>query len=154
MRPEVFWWWSCWAFAHNLEPIARFLKIINFIVFHTILPYQAKIERDIQLAHYGIGIVIHPNTMLGYRVKINQNVTLAATTWVGSEHYIVIEDDVMIGSGAVIIARENQGLRIGRGAKVGANAVVTHDVLPGDTVVGVPARSIGLTTAVRLDITQ
>jgi serine O-acetyltransferase len=147
MRPEVVWWWSCWAFAHNLEPIARLLKLINFVVFHAVLPYQAKIERDIELAHYGIGVVIHPNTILGHRVQIHQHVTLATRTWVGSEHYIVIEDDVMIGAGAVIITCENKGLRIGRGAKVGANAVVTRDVLPEDTVVGVPARSIGLTAA-------
>jgi serine O-acetyltransferase len=147
MRPEVFWWWSCWAFSHNLKPLARLLKLINFVVFHAVLPYQAKIERDIELAHYGLGIVIHPNTVLGHRVQIHQNVTLSARTWIGSEHYIVIEDDVMIGAGAVVITRENQGLRIGRGAKVGANAVVTRDVLPDDTVVGVPARSLGSTPA-------
>lgn len=41
-----------------------------------------------------------------------------------------------IGSGAVIMC----GVEIGEGALVGAGAVVTHDVPPGATVAGVPAR--------------
>jgi len=41
-----------------------------------------------------------------------------------------------IGSGAVILG----GVTIGEGSLVGAGAVVTHDVEPGQTVVGVPAR--------------
>jgi len=41
-----------------------------------------------------------------------------------------------IGSGAVVLC----GVMIGAGALVGAGAVVTHDVPPGGTVVGVPAR--------------
>lgn len=41
-----------------------------------------------------------------------------------------------IGSGAVILC----GIEIGAGALVGAGAVVTHDIPPGATVAGVPAR--------------
>lgn len=41
-----------------------------------------------------------------------------------------------IGSGALILC----GVTIGAGATVGAGAVVTHDVPPGATVAGVPAR--------------
>jgi UDP-2-acetamido-3-amino-2,3-dideoxy-glucuronate N-acetyltransferase len=43
-----------------------------------------------------------------------------------------------IGSGATILC----GVTIGEGALVGAGAVVTHDVAPGDTVAGVPARAL------------
>jgi maltose O-acetyltransferase len=51
---------------------------------------------------------------------------------------IVIEDDVWIGGAAIVLP----GVRVGRGAVVGAGAVVTHDV-PADTVVaGNPARVI------------
>jgi UDP-2-acetamido-3-amino-2,3-dideoxy-glucuronate N-acetyltransferase len=48
----------------------------------------------------------------------------------------VVESRVSIGSGAVIMG----GIRIGEGALVGAGAVVTRDVAPGETVAGVPAR--------------
>jgi len=47
-----------------------------------------------------------------------------------------IGDDVFIGSDTMLVAP----LKIGKGAKTGAGAVVTHDVEPGTVVVGVPAR--------------
>ena len=48
----------------------------------------------------------------------------------------VVERGAALGSGAVVLG----GIRIGAGALVGAGAVVTHDVAPGETVAGVPAR--------------
>lgn len=51
---------------------------------------------------------------------------------------IVIEDDVWIGSGAVILP----GVTVGRGAIVAAGAVVTSDVEPMTVVAGVPARQL------------
>lgn len=47
----------------------------------------------------------------------------------------IIEDDVMIGMGALILP-----CRIGKGAVIGAGAVVTKDVEAGTTVVGNPAK--------------
>ena len=139
MNPSFFWWLSCQAYQRRMGFIARLLKTFNFVVFHAVLPYQAEIERDIQLQHFGLGIVVHPNVKIGHRVSIYQHVTLATETWIGSEHKIFIEDDVLIGAGAVVIGRGDQSLTIGKGAKIGANAVVTKDVLAGQTVVGVPA---------------
>jgi maltose O-acetyltransferase len=52
---------------------------------------------------------------------------------------VVIEDDVFIGSNAIIL----KGVRIGAGSVVGAGAVVTADVPSGATVVGNPARLVG-----------
>ena len=49
---------------------------------------------------------------------------------------VIIEDDVWIGIGAIIL----KGTRIGRGARVGAGAVVTRDVAAGATVAGNPAQ--------------
>jgi UDP-2-acetamido-3-amino-2,3-dideoxy-glucuronate N-acetyltransferase len=51
----------------------------------------------------------------------------------------VVEHGAALGSGVVIMG----GVRVGSGALVGAGAVVTHDVAPGETVAGVPARAIG-----------
>ena len=51
---------------------------------------------------------------------------------------IVIEDEVWIGSGAII----TQGVTVGRGAVVAAGAVVTKDVEPETLVGGVPAKFI------------
>lgn len=54
------------------------------------------------------------------------------------EQEVVIEDDVWIGRSAVVLP----GTRIGRGAVVGAGAVVTRDVPPFTLVAGNPARVI------------
>ena len=50
--------------------------------------------------------------------------------------YTHVEDDVSIGAGAVILP----GIRIGKGAVIGAGAVVTKSVPPGETVKGNPAK--------------
>lgn len=52
---------------------------------------------------------------------------------------VIIEDDVWIGIGAVIL----QGVRIGEGSIVGAGSVVTRNIPAGSIAVGVPARIIG-----------
>lgn len=51
---------------------------------------------------------------------------------------IVIEDDVTVGIGAIIL----KGVRIGAGASVMAGAVVSRDVPPGAVVAGNPARIV------------
>lgn len=50
----------------------------------------------------------------------------------------IIEDDVMLGAGCIIM----NNAHIGKGAKIGANAVVLSDVPAFATAVGVPARVI------------
>jgi acetyltransferase-like isoleucine patch superfamily enzyme len=58
---------------------------------------------------------------------------------------IVIEDDVWIGRGALILGRP-AGTVIGRGAVIGANSVVTQSVPPFAVVAGAPARLIRMRT--------
>lgn len=142
MKPSFLWWLSCQAYRLKIPLLPRLIKTINFLIFHAVLPYQAEIERDIYLEHYGLGIVIHPNVKIGHRVRIYHHVTLATQTWVGSPHKIYIGDDVMIGVGAAVIGRGDQSLTVGDRAVIGANAVVTRDVSPDQTVVGVPARPL------------
>jgi sugar O-acyltransferase (sialic acid O-acetyltransferase NeuD family) len=67
---------------------------------------------------------------LGRGVHIMPGATLAGC--------VIIDDDATIGSNATILPR----VRIGAGAQVGAGSVVTRDVPPGATVIGVPARPL------------
>jgi acetyltransferase-like isoleucine patch superfamily enzyme len=52
---------------------------------------------------------------------------------------VVIEDDVFLGTGAIVL----KGVRVGAGAIVGAGAVVTRDVPARSIVAGNPARVVG-----------
>lgn len=54
------------------------------------------------------------------------------------EREIVIDDDAWIGAGAILL----RGVRIGKGAVIGAGSVVTRDVAPFSIVAGNPARLI------------
>jgi serine O-acetyltransferase len=80
----------------------------------------------------------HSTTLAAERIGANcyvhQGVTIG---WdYRSERAPIIEDDVFIGAGAVIVG----AVTIGRGARIGSNAVVLCDVPAGATAVGVPAR--------------
>jgi serine O-acetyltransferase len=76
------------------------------------------------------GIVIHNNARIGVDVVIGHQVTLGGRDLTCAAP--LLEDGVYVGAGAKILG----GVRIGRGATVGANAVVTKDVPAGTTVVG------------------
>lgn len=115
---------------------------------------KSKISTDLIAAEnvfIGEGCRICPRVQLGRYVMLGPDVTIT-----GSDHRFdiagipmiyagrpplnptVIEDDVWIGHGVVIMA----GVRIGRGAIVAAQSVVTHDVPAYEIYAGVPARKI------------
>jgi len=116
------------------------VKQLNSAIHHNSLATGADVAPDLYLGHHGLGTVVHDLVTIERGVKIWHNVTLAVRAPTRPEHRITVEQGVMIGTGATIITPHGQGLRIGRGARVGAGAVVTGDVPPGITVVGVPAR--------------
>lgn len=88
------------------------------------------------------------NLTIGDRVSIAPRVTFVTSSHPNQSRIrpvapvargpIVIEDDVWIGASAVILP----GVRVGRGAVVGAMALVTHDVDSLHVVSGQPARTI------------
>ena len=59
--------------------------------------------------------------------------------WARYSRPVAVHDDCWLGTNVVL----TPGVTVGRGAVVGANAVVTRDVVPYTIVGGVPARSIG-----------
>ena len=83
---------------------------------------------------------------------IGDNVSMSAGTWILTDQHdindpgfpetlasVAIEDYVFVGAKAMVLP----GVRIGRGAVIGAGAVVTKDVAPFQIVAGSPARAIG-----------
>lgn len=96
---------------------------------------MCKIEEKLNLPHRLNGIIIARNVEIGRNVTIFQHVTIAEED---RAKKTIIEDNVVIGAGAVIL----KNVRIGKGAKIGANAVVTRSIPQGGIAVGVPARLI------------
>jgi acetyltransferase-like isoleucine patch superfamily enzyme len=136
------------------------------LVFH---PESISLGRNVYVGHHAILKGYHRNEMrIGDETWIGQQcflhsaggITIGARVGVGpavkiltSQHAeagratavlfspletapVLVEDDADIGIGAILLP----GVTVGRGAIVGAGAVVTEDVAPYAVVAGVPAR--------------
>jgi len=96
------------------------------------------------LEHQGVGCAFSHTVTIGKRVKIGHHAALAA-----QNSRIVVEDDVTIGMHVCILGSDLGGIRkIGRGATIGAGAVVMTDVAAGATVLATPARTVRVTEPV------
>jgi serine O-acetyltransferase len=126
---HILWRW-------RVPILPRVLYYINRILFSVVLPPSVVIGQDFHLAYSGLATVIHARCRIGNRVCISQCVTIGGRS--GLFEVPVIEDDVEIGAGAKILGP----IVVGRGAKIGANAVVIQDVPPGATFVGIPASNV------------
>lgn len=79
--------------------------------------------------------------------EVGQSVNIGAGTITCNydgiaKHSTRIDDEALIGSSTMLVAP----VRIGKAARTGAGSVIKSDVNPGDTVVGVPAKSIRTNT--------
>ena len=94
------------------------------------IPYDLKVGKDVMMGPY---VVIVGDSHQFSRTDIPMRIQ-------GIKEYcpVRIEDDVWIGARAIILP----GLKIGRGAIIGAGSVVTKDVPPYAICVGNPARVI------------
>jgi len=111
--------WSRWMTAIDIHPGARIGR--NFFIDHGF-------------------VVIGETAVIGDNVTIYQCVTLGGTSpdnGVAGKRHPTIRDGVIIGSGAQVLGP----ITVGERSRIGANAVVTKDVVPGATMVGIPAKA-------------
>jgi len=94
---------------------------------------------------HGTGVVIGETAVIGARVRLYQAVTLGAKRFPtdadgqlqkGLPRHPVVEDEVVIYAGATILGR----ITLGKGAVIGGNVWLTHDVPPGGRVAQAESR--------------
>ncbi|MFZ2098794.1 MAG: hypothetical protein WAV05_19340 [Anaerolineales bacterium] len=132
---------------------ARKIPLLGGLAYYSLkllgieIPRSVVVGEELELAHGGFGLVIHPKTIIGNRVKIYPGVTLGRadiyrpatqSNFVG----IVVEDEAILCPGAKILCKEGT-LRIGHGSVVGANAVLLESTGENEIWAGVPAHCVG-----------
>jgi acetyltransferase-like isoleucine patch superfamily enzyme len=126
---------------HIFARVGRNFKAFQFVEFS--YGYNLEIGDDV-VVHRNVLLDDRGGITLGHRVSISDYANIYSHT-----HSIVdqkdvtnartiLEDDVRITYHATVLA----GVRVGRHAMVGANAVATKDVRPYHVNVGIPAKSI------------
>lgn len=113
-----------------------------------------EVGNDVSIGSGAVFLVADSRLIIGDKVMFGPNVTIIGgdhnTTVIGKYMYdihekrpgddldVIFEDDIWVGTGAIIL----KGVRVGRGSIIAAGALVNKDVLPYSIVAGIPARQI------------
>ena len=122
---------------HRLRWLARWLSSLARWLTGIEIHPGAKIGHRFFIDH-GMGVVIGETAEIGDDCTIYHGVTLGGTSWQEGKRHPTLEKNVVIGAGAKILGP----ITLGDGCRIGSNAVVLKNVAPGDTVVGIPGRSV------------
>lgn len=124
-----------WFYERELHFLARFVsEFARFLTGIEIHP-GAKLGKRLVIDH-GMGVVIGETAEVGDDCIIFHGVTLGGVKFDPVKRHPTVGNRVLIGTGAKVLGP----ITIGDDARVGANAVVTRPVEPGQTVVGNPAK--------------
>jgi len=121
-----------WQASPALHGAARVLSQLARAATGVEIHPGAVIGRRFFIDH-GMGIVIGETSEIGDDVLMYHQVTLGGRSRGRFKRHPTIGNNVLLGAGAKIIGP----ITIGDGTKVGANALVIHDVPPGSVVTGV-----------------
>lgn len=86
-----------------------------------------------------VGRYDHNYQQVGVPTRLSLSIRHPEYSWKGIDSKVIIEDDVWIGYGSIILS----GVKIGKGSIVAAGSVITGDVDPYTIVGGVPAKKLG-----------
>ncbi len=133
-----------WLWRHDWRVIGRFVSHAGRFLTGIEIHPAAKIGQRFFVDH-GMGVVVGETAEIGYDVTLYHDVTLGGVSPAvdsdsqrDQKRHPTLQDGVIVGSGAQILGP----ITVGRGARIGANSVVTKDVPEGVTVVGIPGRAI------------
>lgn len=119
--------------------LANILRRRLILKYGVHLSLKAEIGKGLKIKHMN-GLVIGDGVKVGDNVTVYQQVTLGGKN-IGDmekDNYPIIEDNVIIFSGAKILGK----ITIGENSIIGANSVVIENVEPNCIYAGVPAKKI------------
>ncbi|MFH1415818.1 MAG: serine O-acetyltransferase [Elusimicrobiota bacterium] len=126
---------SHWLYKKGEYTLARIIsQAAKFFTGIEIHP-GAEIGKGFFIDH-GSGVVIGETAKIGDGCLIYQGVVLGGTSLKKEKRHPTLQDNVVIGAGAIVLGP----VVIGTNARIGAGAVVIGDVPEGATAVGVPAK--------------
>ncbi|MFH1777246.1 MAG: serine O-acetyltransferase [Candidatus Omnitrophota bacterium] len=126
---------------------ARFVSHISRFLTGIEIHPGAKIGRRFFIDH-GMGVVIGETAEIGDDVLIYQGVVLGGTTLEKKKRHPTIGNNVVIGTGAVVLGP----IIIGDNTKIGSGSVVIRDTPPNSTVVGIPGRIVEEDHKMKVDL--
>lgn len=114
-------------------------QIIRFLTGIEIHP-GAKIGKGLFIDH-GFGVVIGETAEIGKNCVMFHNVTLGGTGKKEGKRHPTIGNNVLIGTGAILLG----DMKVGNNVKIGADTFINNkDVLSNTTVVGTPGKIVKL----------
>lgn len=128
-----------WFYKRKMRTIARIISQISRFFTGIEIHPGARIGKRLFIDH-GMGVVIGETCEIGDDVIIFQGVTLGGTGKEKGKRHPTIGNNVVISSGAKVLG----SFTVGDHSRIGANAVVLHEVPPNSTVVGIPGRVVRL----------
>lgn len=127
-----------WLWNQKLRFLARLLSHVGRLVTLIEIHPGATIGRRFFIDH-GAGVVIGETAEIGDDVLMYQGVVLGGTSLEKKKRHPTIGNNVVIGSGAILLGN----ITVGDGARVGSGSVIIRSVPAGATAVGVPGRVVG-----------
>ena len=128
----------CWTGGGTGEQfVARLLSQLVRLLTGVEIHPGADLGRRVTIDH-GMGVVIGETAEIGDDVHMYHGVTLGGATNEPVKRHPTVESGAQLGANATLLG----DITIGENAAVGAGSVVTQDVEPGTTVVGVPAERV------------
>jgi serine O-acetyltransferase len=122
---------------HGLTTAARWVSQLGRFLTGIEIHPSATIGQRLFIDH-GMGVVIGSTAVVGDDVTLYQGVTLGGTSLErGVKRHPTLGNNVIVGAGAHVLGP----VTVHDGARIGANAVVLHDVQQGATMVGIPAKA-------------
>jgi serine O-acetyltransferase len=119
-----------WLWERRWLVLGRFISNVARTLTGIEIHPGAKIGRRLFIDH-GVGVVIGETAEIGNDVTLYQGVTLGGTKLHRGKRHPTIEDGVIVSAGAKVLG----GFTVGKGARIGPNAVVRAEVPPGGRVV-------------------